>query len=101
MATPLVSWCQKELTRLLKFDTSEDIVRYVLSIESASELEDYLLQLLNPEDEEHLQFIKELIQRWKPKDGASVKVYQKEKEEEAGVFRRSQGERKEEERKAG
>ena len=27
MATPLVSWCQKELTRLLKFDTSEDIVR--------------------------------------------------------------------------
>ena len=61
-----------------------DLSRYVLSIESASELEDYLLQLLNPEDEEHLQFIKELIQRWKPKDGASVKVYQKEKEEEAG-----------------
>lgn len=82
MATPLVSWCQKELTRLLKFDTSEDIVRYILSIESAGELEDYLLELLNPEDQDHLQFIKDLIQRWKPKSGNNVTAYQKEKEEE-------------------
>lgn len=82
MATPLVSWCQKELTRLLKFDTSEDIVRYILSIDSARELEDYLLELLNPEDESHLQFIKELIQRWKPKTGNNVTVYQKDNEEQ-------------------
>jgi len=69
---------------LLQFDTSEDIVRYILSIDSARELEDYLLELLNPEDESHLQFIKELIQRWKPKGApnANVTVYQKEKEEE-------------------
>jgi len=84
MATPLFSWCQKELTRLLQFDTSEDIVRYILSIESAKELEEYLLELLNPEDESHLQFIKELIQKWKPRSSpvANVTVYQKEKEEE-------------------
>merc|ERR1712136_613281 len=84
MATPLFSWCQRELTRLLQFDTSEDIVRYILSIESAKELEEYLLELLNPEDESHLQFIKELIQRWKPRTSpvANVTVYQKEKEEE-------------------
>jgi len=106
MATPLVSWCQKELTRLLKFDTSEDIVRYILSIESARELEDYLLELLNPEDEDHLQFIKELIQRWKPKVGNNVTVYQKEKEEEiyfAGTKpkekkKKAKSERKEEEK---
>ena len=40
------------------------------------------MELLNPEDEDHLQFIKELIQRWKPKVGNNVTVYQKEKEEE-------------------
>ena len=62
--------------------------RYILSIDSARELEDYLLELLNPEDESHLQFIKELIQRWKPKGApnANVTVYQKEKEEEVGSF---------------
>lgn len=91
MATPLIKWCQKELSRLLAFETSEDIVRYILAIETSKELEDYLLELLNPEDEEHRNFVQELLRKWKPNQSvpganpgssSSVKVYQKDKEDE-------------------
>ena len=40
------AWCQRELSRLLKFQVEDELVQYLLSIESRKDAEEYLEGLL-------------------------------------------------------
>ena len=40
------AWCQRELSRLLKFPVDEELVVYLLTIEARKDVEEYLEELL-------------------------------------------------------
>lgn len=44
--------------------------RYLLSMESKADMEDYLEDLLDKSNSKHQKFIQELIKRWLPKSRA-------------------------------
>lgn len=60
------SWCQKELTRLLGFPVGDDLVEYLLSIETRKDAKEYLDDLLGTDKRASLDFQKEFFSRWHP-----------------------------------
>ncbi|XP_005994154.1 activating signal cointegrator 1 [Latimeria chalumnae] len=84
MAEPLVGWCKKRLESDFGLDVSEDIVQYILSIESIEEIEEYVGDLVQGTDGKKRQFLDELIERWKrsrqPSPMESVQLYRKRDE---------------------
>ncbi|ELT87196.1 hypothetical protein CAPTEDRAFT_221890 [Capitella teleta] len=99
MAAPTVKWICQELTKILGVETSEDIARYMLAIESASELKEYLGELLDTSVPRNRRFIEELIKRWRPPAHANlpahVQVYKKSNEEESYISGKSKNNKKE------
>ncbi|XP_006979385.1 activating signal cointegrator 1 isoform X3 [Peromyscus maniculatus bairdii] len=65
---PLVHWCTQQLRKTFALDVSEEIIQYVLSIESAEELREYVTDLLQGDEGEKGQFIEALIARWQKKE---------------------------------
>ncbi|XP_052568652.1 activating signal cointegrator 1 isoform X2 [Peromyscus californicus insignis] len=65
---PLVHWCTQQLRKTFALDVSEEIIQYVLSIESAEELREYVTDLLQGNEGEKGQFIEDLITRWQKND---------------------------------
>lgn len=55
----LKTWCIRELSRIT--DCAEEIANYLLSIESVTEVEEYLLDFLDKENKEHQKFTQKLL----------------------------------------
>ncbi|KAF6719058.1 Activating signal cointegrator 1 [Oryzias melastigma] len=64
MSDALLQWCVDQLHHKFGLDASEDIVQYILSIEKAEEIEEYVGDLLQGTDGRKKQFIDELLSRW-------------------------------------
>ncbi|XP_004687741.2 PREDICTED: activating signal cointegrator 1 isoform X2 [Condylura cristata] len=60
----LVGWCTQQLRKTFGLDVSEEIMQYVLSIESAEEIREYVTDLLQGNEGKKGQFIEELITKW-------------------------------------
>uniref|UniRef100_A0A3P8RZ78 Activating signal cointegrator 1 n=1 Tax=Amphiprion percula TaxID=161767 RepID=A0A3P8RZ78_AMPPE len=65
MSEALLQWCVEQLHHQFGLEASEDIVRYILSIEKAEEIEEYVGDLLQGTDGRKGMFIDELLGRWK------------------------------------
>uniref|UniRef100_A0A3Q2QRI9 Activating signal cointegrator 1 n=1 Tax=Fundulus heteroclitus TaxID=8078 RepID=A0A3Q2QRI9_FUNHE len=65
MSEALLQWCVDQLHHKFGLEASEDIVRYILSIERPEEIEEYVGDLLQGTDGAKGQFIDELLSRWK------------------------------------
>ncbi|KAK2103172.1 Activating signal cointegrator 1 [Saguinus oedipus] len=65
---PLVHWCTQQLRKTFGLDVSEEIMQYVLSIESAEEIREYVTDLLQGNEGKKGQFIEELITKWQKND---------------------------------
>uniref|UniRef100_A0A9L0K4Z9 Thyroid hormone receptor interactor 4 n=1 Tax=Equus asinus TaxID=9793 RepID=A0A9L0K4Z9_EQUAS len=64
----LVGWCTQQLQKTFGLDVSEEILQYVLSIESAEEIREYVTDLLQGNEGKKGQFIEELITKWQKND---------------------------------
>lgn len=60
----LFEWCVDQLHHRFGMEACEDIVQYVLSIESREELEEYVGDLLQGTEGRKGHFIQELLKRW-------------------------------------
>ncbi|XP_077375096.1 activating signal cointegrator 1 isoform X1 [Festucalex cinctus] len=65
MADDLLQWCLEQLQHKFGLEASEDIVKYIISIEKAEEIEEYVGDLLQGTDGRKGQFIEEFLRRWK------------------------------------
>ncbi|XP_073922291.1 activating signal cointegrator 1 isoform X2 [Castor canadensis] len=65
---PLVRWCTQQLRKTFGLDVSEEIMQYVLSIESAEEIREYVTDLLQGNEDKKGQFIEDLITKWQKND---------------------------------
>ncbi|XP_040925957.1 activating signal cointegrator 1 isoform X2 [Betta splendens] len=64
MSDALLQWCVDQLHHKFGLEACEDIVKYILSIEKAEEIEEYVGDLLQGTDGRKRFFINELLQRW-------------------------------------
>ncbi|KAM9861417.1 activating signal cointegrator 1 [Aulostomus maculatus] len=65
MSDELLQWCLEQLQQKFGLEACEDIVRYILSIEKAEEIEEYVGDLLQGTDGRKRQFIDEFLSRWR------------------------------------
>lgn len=65
MSESLLHWCLSEFQQQFGLDAGEDIVRYILSIEKAEEVEEYVGDLLQGTDGKKRLFINQLLARWR------------------------------------
>ncbi|KAE8617389.1 hypothetical protein XENTR_v10009057 [Xenopus tropicalis] len=64
MAADLLGWCVEELEKRFGLGVSEDVVKYILSIDKEEEIDEYINDLVQaPEDTKSL-FTRELKLRW-------------------------------------
>ncbi|XP_072138383.1 activating signal cointegrator 1 [Mobula birostris] len=61
----LLRWCQKELVQKFGLEVNEELIQYILSMESAEEIEEYVADLLQGTDGKKQLFTSELLKRWK------------------------------------
>lgn len=57
VSTEVKAWCIQELLKIT--DEEDDVTGYILSLNTASELESYLRRFLNPNNREHQQILME------------------------------------------
>ncbi|XP_029430276.1 activating signal cointegrator 1 isoform X3 [Rhinatrema bivittatum] len=72
MGEAVVAWCRSELQSIFGLDVSEDIVQYILSIESEEEVEEYINDLVQGSESKKHHFIEELKARWQKCNQPSV-----------------------------
>ncbi|CAJ1049297.1 activating signal cointegrator 1 [Xyrichtys novacula] len=65
MSDALLQWCVDQLHHKFGLEACEEIVQYILSIEKAEEIEEYVGDLLQGTDGKKRHFIDELVSRWK------------------------------------
>ncbi|XP_057690298.1 activating signal cointegrator 1 [Corythoichthys intestinalis] len=65
MAEDLLQWSLDQLHHQFCLEASEDIVKYIISIEKEEEIEEYVGDLLQGTDGRKGQFIKEFLCKWK------------------------------------
>ncbi|XP_028678577.2 activating signal cointegrator 1 [Erpetoichthys calabaricus] len=65
MSNPLLRWCQDKLNREFGLEASDDIVEYIISIENAEEIEEYVRDLVQGAEGKKKQFIEEFLERWR------------------------------------
>ncbi|XP_029936754.1 activating signal cointegrator 1 isoform X1 [Myripristis murdjan] len=65
MSDALLKWCVDQLHQHFGLEACEDIVQYILSIDKAEEIEEYVGDLLQGTDGRKRQFIDELLSRWR------------------------------------
>lgn len=65
MSEALLQWCVDQLHHLFGLEACEDIVQYVLTIENAEEIQEYMGDLLQGTDGRKGLFIDEFLRRWK------------------------------------
>ncbi|KAJ3593939.1 hypothetical protein NHX12_006272 [Muraenolepis orangiensis] len=64
MSEALLSWCVDQLHHKFGLEACDDIVQYILAIETAEEIEEYVGDLLQGTDGRKRHFIDELLIRW-------------------------------------
>ncbi|XP_067105193.1 activating signal cointegrator 1 isoform X1 [Osmerus mordax] len=64
MSDALLRWCVDQLHHTFGLEACEDIVQYILSIDNADEIAEYVGDLLQGTDGRKRQFIDELLDRW-------------------------------------
>ncbi|KAM5173016.1 activating signal cointegrator 1 [Mantella aurantiaca] len=88
MTADLLSWCVNELERRFGLSVSEDIVQYILSIDTEEEIEEYINDLVQGSEERKQIFIHELKQKWQrtrqPSCSSSTQLYMKDDTEVSG-----------------
>ncbi|XP_033488714.1 activating signal cointegrator 1 [Epinephelus lanceolatus] len=65
MSEALLQWCVDQLHHKFGLEACEDIVQYILTIENAEEIEEYVGDLLQGTDGRKGEFIKDFLSRWK------------------------------------
>ncbi|XP_034015681.1 activating signal cointegrator 1 [Thalassophryne amazonica] len=80
MSGALLRWCVEQLRHNFGLEACEDIVRYILTIEKAEEIEEYVGDLLQGRDGRKGEFIDEFLDRWKKSqsqasDGAGLLLH--------------------------
>ncbi|XP_041849448.1 activating signal cointegrator 1 [Melanotaenia boesemani] len=65
MSEALLQWCVDQLHHKFGLEACDEIVQYILSIEKAEEIEEYVGDLLQGTDGRKGLFIDELLSRWK------------------------------------
>ncbi|XP_060924312.1 activating signal cointegrator 1 [Limanda limanda] len=65
MSDQLLRWILDQLHHVFGLEACDDIVQYILSIESAEEIEEYVGDLLQGTDGDKRMFIDELLCRWR------------------------------------
>lgn len=60
------SWCQKELSRLLKFQVGDDLITYLLSMETEKDIREYIQDLLGNGTKQANDFQREFFKFWHP-----------------------------------
>ncbi|XP_066503989.1 activating signal cointegrator 1 [Hoplias malabaricus] len=82
MSESLLRWCVEQLNKSFGLEASDDIVQYILSINNADEIAEYVGDLLQGTEGKKKQFIDELLERWqlcrKQTDGGPGLVLMKE-----------------------
>ena len=66
MAASVVQWICLEMSRLLGMDATEDIAKYILSMDDRKELEEYMCELMDPSEPDNRKFIDQLLLKWRP-----------------------------------
>uniref|UniRef100_A0A3P8Z4E9 Activating signal cointegrator 1 n=1 Tax=Esox lucius TaxID=8010 RepID=A0A3P8Z4E9_ESOLU len=64
MSDALLRWCVDQLHHNFGLEANDDIVQYILSINNADEIAEYVGDLLQGTDGRKKQFIDELLDRW-------------------------------------
>ncbi|KAG7468279.1 hypothetical protein MATL_G00141340 [Megalops atlanticus] len=64
MSESLIRWCVDQLNHTFGLEASEDIVQYILSIENAEEIAEYVGDLVQGTEGKKKEFINELLARW-------------------------------------
>ncbi|XP_069621829.1 activating signal cointegrator 1 isoform X1 [Ranitomeya imitator] len=82
MSADLLGWCVGEMERRFGLSVSEDIVQYILSIDTEEEIDEYINDLIQGYDEQKQTFINDLKIRWKriksPHSSSSAPTYRKD-----------------------
>ncbi|KAM4035637.1 activating signal cointegrator 1-like [Anomaloglossus baeobatrachus] len=82
MAADLLGWCVGEMERRFGLSVSEDIVQYILSIDTEEEIDEYINDLIQGFDEQKQIFINDLKIRWQkirnPHSSSSAPNYRKD-----------------------
>ncbi|CAH2273433.1 activating signal cointegrator 1 isoform X1 [Pelobates cultripes] len=65
MEADLLYWCVEELQTRFSLSVSEDIVRYILSIDTEEEIDEYISDLVQGSEEKKFVFVHELKNRWR------------------------------------
>lgn len=88
-----LNWVAEELATLLQLPQSDDIARYILSIENHRDLEDYLSEILDTTQQEHRNFISNLLQHHNPipSPTSGLTIYKKKSDGEDYVSRKQVG----------
>ncbi|XP_067871445.1 activating signal cointegrator 1 isoform X2 [Heterodontus francisci] len=80
----LLRWCQEELVQKFSLEVNEELIQYILSIECAEEIEEYVADLVQGTDGKKRLFIDELLKRWKRSQESlapgQVQLYRKKDE---------------------
>ncbi|XP_048733687.2 activating signal cointegrator 1-like [Ostrea edulis] len=86
MATSVERWMCDELSKL-GLPASEDNAKYILSIGNATEIQEYMLELLDGSDPKVTTFISQLIQKWRPaeKPPDRITVYRKSDQDDVYI----------------
>lgn len=67
--TSLTQWIHGQLFDVLGFEVPQEMVRYIVSMETGQDLEDYCRSLLNFNNPQHQQFYNELLRQLKGTSG--------------------------------
>ncbi|XP_069812545.1 activating signal cointegrator 1 isoform X2 [Dendropsophus ebraccatus] len=82
MSADLLGWCVGELERRFGLSVSEDIVQYILSIDTEEEIEEYIHDLIQGSDGQKQDFINDLKIRWQrirnPHSSSSAPISRKD-----------------------
>ncbi|XP_053128774.1 activating signal cointegrator 1 isoform X2 [Hemicordylus capensis] len=65
MAEALVSWCVEQLRGDFGLDAGQELVQYILSIETEEEIREYVADLIQGTDGKKKHFVDELVARWR------------------------------------
>ncbi|XP_043933424.1 activating signal cointegrator 1 [Protopterus annectens] len=60
----LAVWCKEQLKSRFGLEVSEDVAQYILAIENAQEIEEYVADLVHGSDGKKQMFTEELIEKW-------------------------------------
>ncbi|XP_073508935.1 activating signal cointegrator 1 isoform X2 [Phyllobates terribilis] len=82
MSADLLGWCVGEMERRFGLSVSEDIVQYILSIDTEEEIDEYINDLVQGCDEQKQIFINDLKIRWQrvrnPHSSSSASIHRKD-----------------------